>query len=108
MTFVYNSTSNGDRLSCQFDCSQDLFDENTVKKMGRRFHYVLSQLFAVKSNVMEEEFHVKPIRQLSLILPEEAEEIHELMFTHLWSTVEEGMFLYFGDDSVVSLLESGE
>jgi hypothetical protein len=93
VTFLYNSTSNDDRLCCQFECSQDLFDERTVKKMGQRFEYLLSQLFVAKSDMMEVEVIIKPMRQLSLILPEDAEVVCEVIFTHVPNVIVEGMVI---------------
>jgi hypothetical protein len=103
VTFVYNSVSNVDRLSCVFECSQDLFDENTVKKMGRQYQHLLSQLFMGKCNMMKMEVITKPMRQLSLILPEEEEEVQELIFTHRSDTADEGMITHLFDSFMMSL-----
>ena len=45
ITVMYNSASDDNRLSCSFECSRDLFDMDTVKRMARRFQHLLSQIF---------------------------------------------------------------
>ena len=52
-----------------FQCSHDLFDENTVEKISQRFRHVLSQLFLTNSSEMVTNLSTYPIRELSLILP---------------------------------------
>ena len=91
LTFIYNSTSDTNRLSCYFQCSHDLFNENTVVKIGQRFQHLLSQLFRIKSSGMVASLSTKSIRRLSLILSEEDDEINRLRFTRLTNIVEEGM-----------------
>jgi hypothetical protein len=54
---------------------------------------------------METEVISKPMRQLSLILPKDAEEIHELIFTHLSDTIEGGMIIYMFDSLIIRRYE---
>ena len=91
LTFIYNSTSDTNRLSCYFECSHDLFDENTVVKIGQRFQHLLSQLFLTNSSSMVTNLSTKPIRELSLILLEETDEVKRVKFTCLTNIVKEGM-----------------
>ena len=91
LTFIYNSTSDNDRLFCYFQCSHDLFNENTVERMARRFQYLLSQLFLTNSSNMVTNLSTKPMRELSLILSEEGDEINRFRFPRLTNIVKEGM-----------------
>ena len=93
LTFIYDSTCDTDRLSCILQCSHDLFDENTVEKISQRFRHVLSQLFLTNSSEMVTNLSTYPIRELSLILPEETEEMDRLRFTRLTNIVKEGMYV---------------
>jgi hypothetical protein len=70
--------------------------------MGRQYQQLLSQLFMAKSNMMEVDVITKPMRQLCLILPEEADEVHELIFTHLSDTTKEGMIIHLFDSFMMS------
>ncbi len=97
LAFIYNATSNGNRLLCHFQCSHDLFDETTVMIIGRRFEHILSQSFLKKSSVMQESRLTKSISELSLILPEEDQEIHGPIFTRLTNSVKQGMFIFWSN-----------
>jgi non-ribosomal peptide synthetase component F len=54
------------QLSCTIDASLDLFNATTVDKIAQRFHLMLEQLFNIKDVHM-----IKPIYELSLLLPDE-------------------------------------
>jgi non-ribosomal peptide synthetase component F len=90
LRFVYNSTLDDDRLSCRFICSHDLFNETTVVTIARRFQHLFSKLFSFKSSAAQIDQFNKPVRKLSLILPEEAEEIQGIIFRRLPNIVNEG------------------
>ena len=92
LTFVYNPTLNDDRLSCRFTCSHDLYDQSTVEKIAQRFQHLFFQLFSSKSSVIEIDRSTTSINKLSLILPEEDEEMRRTAFHRLPSIVNEGMF----------------
>ncbi|CAF1570961.1 unnamed protein product, partial [Adineta steineri] len=81
--FLYNPTSDDHKLSCLFSCSHDLFDNTTVKITAQRFQYLLSQLFSTNANGMEKNLSTKSIKNLSLILPEEANEIYTLTLSRV-------------------------
>jgi hypothetical protein len=51
---------------------------------------------------MQMEVITKPMRQLSLILPEEEEEVQELIFTHRSDTADEGMITHLFDSFMMS------
>ena len=89
--FVYNSTSDDNILSCSFVCSRDLFEEITVARIAQRFQYLFEQTFATNSKVMEMDQPMISINKLSLILPEEAEEMETVVFCRSLNNVNEGM-----------------
>ncbi|CAF1191290.1 unnamed protein product [Adineta steineri] len=80
LTFLYNPTLEDGRLSCQFVCSRDLYEEKTVGIIARRFEYLFEQLFTPKAITNEMDQCVLSIPKLSLILPEENEEMQEVVF----------------------------
>ena len=91
LTFVYNPTSDDDKLSCSFVCSRDLFEETTVTQIARRFQHLFEQIFRSKSTDIRMDPIITSINKLSLILPEEAEEIQRVKFCRLANIVNEGM-----------------
>jgi non-ribosomal peptide synthetase component F len=91
MTFIYNPTSNIDKLSCCFVCSRDLFEETTVAHIARRFQHLFEQLFRTKSCNSLADKSVSAINEMSLILPEESEEIQSVVFHRVEDIVNEGM-----------------
>ncbi|CAF3980841.1 unnamed protein product, partial [Adineta steineri] len=82
-TFLYSPTSDDHKLSCRFSCSHDLFENTTVKTIALRFQHLLSQLFLTNSNGMEKNLSTKSIKNLSLILPEEENEIYTLTLSRV-------------------------
>ncbi len=64
LSIQYNQSTN--LLSCTIDASLDLFNRITVDKIAQRFHLMLEQLFNIKDVHM-----IKPIYELSLLLPDE-------------------------------------
>ena len=90
LTFVHNPTSDG-LLSCSFVCSHDLFEETTVARIAQRFQYLLEQLFSTNVDTVPMGQCFPSINKLSLILPEEAEEMQTVIFDRLPKTVHEGM-----------------
>ena len=90
MTFIYNPTSDDNVLSCFFVCSRDVFEETTIARIAQRFQRLFEQIFATNSNAMEMNQTIIPINKLSLILPEEAEEMQTMVFCGLPNTINEG------------------
>ncbi|CAF1209790.1 unnamed protein product [Adineta steineri] len=80
LEFVYNPISDDKILSCRFICSCDLFEDTTVTKMMQRFQYFFEQLFSMNFNVNETDLVVSPITKLTLILPDEMNEIQYVAF----------------------------
>jgi hypothetical protein len=91
LTFMYDPTSTDNQLSCFFVCSRDLFDRATVAKIAQRFQYLIEQLFQTKSSIVQVDESSISINKLSLILPEEAEEMQTGIFHRLENIVNEGM-----------------
>ncbi|CAF1238808.1 unnamed protein product [Adineta steineri] len=92
--FLYNPTSDDHKLSCRFSCSLDLFENTAVKTIARRFQHLLSQLFLTNSNGMEKNLSIKSIKNLSLILPEESNEIYALTLSRVTDVVTEAPASY--------------
>jgi hypothetical protein len=91
VTFNYNPTAENNKLSCSFVCSRDLYEEKTVIKTARRFQYIFGQLFQTKSSTVVMDESAASIKKLSVILPEEAEELQEISFHRLKNIVNKGM-----------------
>ncbi|CAF1513875.1 unnamed protein product, partial [Adineta steineri] len=80
LKFIYNPISDDNMLSCRFICSRDLFEDTTLTKMIQRFQYLLEQLFSMDSNVNQIDLVVSPIAKLTLILPDEMNEMQNVAF----------------------------
>jgi hypothetical protein len=91
MAFIYNPTSDVDKLSYSFVCSRDVFGETTVAQIARRFQYLFEQIFRTKSTVNQMDPIITSINKLSLILPEEGEEIQTAKYCRMEGTIDEGM-----------------
>ena len=91
LTFTYNSTLNDNQLFCSFMCSCDLFDNATVELMSRRFQYLFDEVFGNRLCVNLMNDRVISIKELSIVLPEEAEEMKTTMFRRLENIHNEGM-----------------
>jgi hypothetical protein len=93
LQFVYDSTLNDGKLSSHFTCSRDLLDEKTVANMARKFEYILVQIFSSKFNVTQNDQSIIYISKLSLILPEQIEEMQGVLFHKLPHVLNEGMYI---------------
>ncbi|CAF1460176.1 unnamed protein product [Adineta steineri] len=83
LVFGYNPTPDENRLSCGFLCLPDAFDETTFNAITRRFRLFYSQLFTTNlSKDLTDKFHIS-IKNLSVLLPEEADEIQGIVFCRL-------------------------
>ncbi|CAF1069105.1 unnamed protein product [Adineta steineri] len=80
LRFIYNPMSDDNMLSCRFICSRDLFEDTTVTKMIQRFKYLFEQLFSMNFNVNQTDLVTAPIAKLTLILPDEMNEIQHVAF----------------------------
>jgi hypothetical protein len=91
MRFTYNTTGNDNQMSCSLICSQDIFDKTTVALLSERFEYLFDQIFRTiwDMNLMDDS--MISINKLSVILPEEAEEMEGIVFRRLENTATEGM-----------------
>ncbi|CAF1420302.1 unnamed protein product [Adineta ricciae] len=72
-TIVHDGSAVNNAMTCSLVCSKDLFDQGTVDRISRRFSRFIKQLF-LSSN----EWSKSPLYKMSIILPREAELIHEL------------------------------
>ncbi|CAF4154501.1 unnamed protein product, partial [Adineta steineri] len=89
LTFVYNPLSDNKRLSCSFICSHDVFEKSAVSEMGRRFEYMLEQLFPSQSRNTSMIDMSASIDKMCLILLEEVEEMELVLFHRLKNIVNE-------------------
>ncbi|CAF4156758.1 unnamed protein product, partial [Adineta steineri] len=80
LMFVYNPTLENNRLSFHLTCSHDLFDEITVTNIGRRLEYCFQQLFSSNRTMNRIDTCFTAISKFNLILPEETEEMEDVMF----------------------------
>ena len=99
LRFLYDPSSNEKQLSCSFVCSRDLFGETSVPSLGQRYRYLIEQLFRSKSsNNRMDTMNKIWMKQLTLVLPEEDQEIQSVIFHRLDSSVDEGKrsCVYYG------------
>ncbi|CAF1335575.1 unnamed protein product [Adineta steineri] len=80
LMFVYNPILENNRLSFRLTCSHDLFDEITVTNIGRRLEYCFQQLFSSNRTMNRIDTCFTAISKFNLILPEETEEMEDVMF----------------------------
>ncbi|CAF4214418.1 unnamed protein product, partial [Adineta steineri] len=93
ITFMYNSILENNKLSFLLTCSHDLFDEITVTNIGRRLEYCFQQLFSSSETVSRTDTCVTSIWKVDLILPEETEEMEDVIFCRQSHIINEGMFI---------------
>ncbi|CAF4128504.1 unnamed protein product, partial [Adineta steineri] len=89
LTFQYNPLSDNKKLSCGFVCSHDLFEKSTISKIGQRFEYMSEQLFRTQSTNTPIMNLSSSINKLSLVLPDEAEEVELVVFHRLENIMNE-------------------
>ena len=91
-TFMYNPHDDDGGLSYAFVCSRDVYDERTVTIISQRFQQLLKQLFCSSFVTIHSSKRDPSIHRLSLILPEESEEMQTTVFRRLSNTNnEQGM-----------------
>ncbi|CAF0897146.1 unnamed protein product [Adineta steineri] len=86
LIFIYNPILENNRLSFHLTCSRDLFDESTVRNIGRRLEYCFQQLFSPNEISSQIDTCFTSISKFDLILPEETQEMENVMFcrqTHI-------------------------
>ncbi|CAF3953230.1 unnamed protein product, partial [Adineta steineri] len=89
LTFEFNPLSDNKILSCSFVCSRDRFEKSTISKIAERFQYMFEQLFQTQFSTTAMIDPSLSINKLSLILPEEAEEMELVVFHRLDNMVNE-------------------
>ncbi|CAF4092807.1 unnamed protein product, partial [Adineta steineri] len=92
LTFIYNPMLENNRLSFRLTCSHDLFDEITVRNISRRLEYCFQQLFSSNKTVNRNEICFTSISKFDLILPEETQEMEDIIFGRQPHIINEGMF----------------
>ncbi|CAF1161511.1 unnamed protein product [Adineta steineri] len=80
LMFVFNPILENNRLSFHLTCSHDLFNEITVRNIGRRLGYCLQQLFSSNETINRIGICFTCISKFDLILPEETQEIDDIVF----------------------------
>ncbi|CAF1241786.1 unnamed protein product [Adineta steineri] len=80
LTFIYNPILENNRLSFRLTCSRDLFDEITVTNIGRRLEYCFQQLFSSNQTINQIDTSFTFVSKINLILPEETQEMEDVIF----------------------------
>ncbi|CAF4085403.1 unnamed protein product [Adineta steineri] len=80
LVFVYTPMLENNRLSFCLTCSHDLFDEITVRNIGRRFESCFQQLFSSNETIDRIDTCFTSISKINLILPEETQEMEDTIF----------------------------
>ncbi|CAF1052208.1 unnamed protein product [Adineta steineri] len=93
LTFIYNPILENKRLSFHLTCSHDLFDEITVTNIGRRLEYCFQQLFSPNETINRIDTCFTSVSKINLILPEESQEMEDIIFCRQLHIVNEGMFI---------------
>ncbi|UJR12905.1 hypothetical protein I4U23_017079 [Adineta vaga] len=93
LTFILSHDHYARSTKCFLTCSADMFKyQANVDLLARRFKHILTQMFC--SPVVDEPIHNQysiSISKLSLILPEEVEEMQGVIFHRLPTIINEGM-----------------
>ncbi|CAF3893426.1 unnamed protein product, partial [Adineta steineri] len=80
LTFIYDPMLENNRLSFRLTCSHDLFDEITVRNIGRRLEYCFQQIFSSNDTIRRIDTCFTSVSKINLILPEESEEMEDVIF----------------------------
>ena len=94
LTFVYNPTSNDNKLSFHLCNSRDLFNETTIAIIGQRFKHLFEQFLLSTSSLNQTDTSISLISKLDLILPEEFNEVEDIVFYRQLNVIDEGMFIH--------------
>ena len=92
LRFFHDATSNDRKLSFRFICSRDLFDETTVTSIARRFEYLCAQIFSEELNGFHNDRSNGSLDELTIILPEEMDEIERINFHRITDVLTEGTY----------------
>ncbi|CAF1577436.1 unnamed protein product, partial [Adineta steineri] len=93
LIFIYDPLLEHNRLSFHLTCSHDLFDESTVRNIGRRLEYCFRQLCSSNQTINRIDTSFTSISKFNLILPEETEEMEDVIFCRQSHIINEGMFI---------------
>lgn len=90
--FVYNPKVETKKLLFHVYGSRDVFEQSTVSKIAQRLQGIFSQLFETKSKFTKMD-QLIPIGELSVTLPEEADEMQGAIFRRSSNFINEGMLV---------------
>ena len=93
LTFKYNPVSCDKRLTCCFVYSNDVYEQNTATRIAERFRCLFERLFGLQSNVVEIGRSNMSVRRLSLILPEEYNEVGEICLDEMPDITHQGLYI---------------
>ncbi|CAF1559020.1 unnamed protein product [Adineta ricciae] len=93
LIFIYNPVLENNRLSFRLTCSHDLFDEITVTNIGRRLEHCFQQLFSSNETIDPIDTCFTSISKINLILPEETQEMEDIILCRQSHVINEGMFI---------------
>ncbi len=91
LKLFHSPSATNNAMSCSLACSRDLFDEPSVERLAQRFQHFLSQLFSSSTTVTGTDRVLEPLVKLSLLLPEEVDEIQRTIFHRLPNVLNTGM-----------------
>ena len=89
--FLHNPTVEKNKLSCTIGCARHVFEEKAVAQMARRFQCLFEQVFRRNANAIQIDESLPSMNKLSLVLPEETEELYVVAFDRLPTIVNEGL-----------------
>ncbi|CAF1085950.1 unnamed protein product [Adineta steineri] len=92
LTFIFDPLLENNRLSFRLSCSHDLFDESTVTNIDRRLECFLQQRFPSNQTINQVDTCFTFISKFDLILPEETQQIQDIVFCRQSYIMNEGMF----------------
>ena len=93
LTFVHDLTSTDGRLRCTVTGSRDLFGARTVSEIGCRLEHFCEELFLSSAANGRMDACNSPLAKLSLLLPEEARELDDVVFCRQAHATNEGMYV---------------
>lgn len=91
LTFIYDPSSSHEKLSFRLVCSHDLVDKSTAIIMARRLQYLFEQLLIHRQNENDETQLILPLARLSVVLPQEADEMQHLIISQQNDSMKRGM-----------------
>ena len=91
-TFIYNPLADNKKLSYLTVGSNDLYEEKTLYNISRRLHHVISELFRIDSNMELNRRNIY-ISDITIVLPEETNEIQQMLFYQPPNSRNQGLYI---------------